>query len=108
MGDNFSKRFPTIYKYGKFKRALRFWKEDQYVKAYKEIAEAFHIDVIKKHFDPTYRPSMFIYFKLFPQSLGTKLLYSAKRTSKLMKKFSFPLKTSTIFQMLDSLKMYIY
>lgn len=57
MGDNLSKRFPTIYKYGKFKRALRFWKEEQYVKAYKEIAEAFHIDDIKKHFDPTFRPN---------------------------------------------------
>jgi len=59
MGDNFSKRFPTIYKYGKFKRALRYWKEDKFIKAYKEIAEAFNIDSIKRNFDPTYDPHKF-------------------------------------------------
>jgi len=59
VGDNFLKKFPTIYKYGKFKRALRFWKEEKYIKAYKEIAEAFNIDSIKENFDPTYNPSKF-------------------------------------------------
>jgi hypothetical protein len=57
MGTNFSSRYPVIYKYGKFKRALRFWKEDRYIQAYKEIAEAFNIDNIKKQFNPEYDPS---------------------------------------------------
>lgn len=57
MGANLTKRFPTIYKYGKFKRAVRFWKEDQHIKAYKEIAEAFNINQIKKYFDKNFDPS---------------------------------------------------
>jgi tetratricopeptide (TPR) repeat protein len=56
MGTNLSKRFPSIYKYGRFKKALRYWKEEQYIKAYKEIAEVFNIDHIKKTFNPTYDP----------------------------------------------------
>lgn len=56
IGTNLSKRFPSIYKYGRFKKALRYWKEEQYIKSYKEIAEAFNIDQIKKHFNPTFDP----------------------------------------------------
>lgn len=56
MGDNFMKKFPTIYKYGKFKRALRYWKEGQNIKAYKEIGEAFNIVNLKKHFNPEFNP----------------------------------------------------
>jgi len=57
MGTNFSTRYPTIYKYGKFKRALRLWKEDKYIQAYKELAEAFNINSIKKHFNPNFDPA---------------------------------------------------
>ena len=45
-----------IYKYGKFKKAVRLWKEEQYIKAYREIAEAFNINQIKKYFDPSFDP----------------------------------------------------
>lgn len=57
MGSNFTTKFPTIYKYGKFKKALRYWREDQYIKAYKEIAEVFNINSIKKHFNPAFDPN---------------------------------------------------
>lgn len=57
MGDNFLRRFPTIYKFGKFNKARIFLRREQYVKAYKEIAEAFHIQAIKKEFEPGYDPS---------------------------------------------------
>lgn len=59
MGENFSDRYPVIYKYGKFKRALRLWKEDKFLQAYREIAGSFHIDSIKKHFNPKYDPHKF-------------------------------------------------
>lgn len=57
MGTNLTKRFPTIYKYGKFKKAVRHWKEEKYIQAYREIAEAFNINQIKKYFDRNFDPS---------------------------------------------------
>jgi hypothetical protein len=57
MGENFTNRFPIIFKYGKFKKALRYYKEDKYIRSYKEIAEAFDIEGIKKKFNENYDPS---------------------------------------------------
>ena len=56
MGDNFSRRFPTIYKFGKFKRAVNFLRRDLFIKAYKEIADAFNIESIKKELEINYDP----------------------------------------------------
>lgn len=57
MGDNFLKRFPTIYKYGKFNKAKFYLRKDQYLKAYKELHEAFNIVSIKKEFESGYDPA---------------------------------------------------
>lgn len=56
MGTDFLKRFPTIYKYGKFNRARLFLKRDLYIRAYKEIAESFNIASMKKHYEAPYDP----------------------------------------------------
>ncbi len=56
MGDNFLKRFPLLYKYGKFNKAKFYLRKDQYIKAYKELHEAFNIPSIKKEFESGYDP----------------------------------------------------
>lgn len=49
FGQNF-RRFPRIYRYGIYKRAVVFAKKGDYLKAYKSIAENFNIKEIKIEF----------------------------------------------------------
>ena len=55
MGENFTRRFPGLYKYGIFKRCVNWWRRGENVKAYKKLAEVFDIDKIKKYFNPNYK-----------------------------------------------------
>lgn len=49
FGDNFS-RFPRIYRYGVYKRAVVWAKNGDYRRAYKAIAENFNIKELKQEF----------------------------------------------------------
>ena len=57
MGANFGSRFPQIFKYGKYKRALKLYKEDKYIEAYKQLGEGFNIPFMKKNLEAGYDPS---------------------------------------------------
>ena len=61
LGDNFLKRYPTIYKLGKFNKAHLYLRRDQYIRAYKELAEAFNIPSIKKEFELKYNPEKYCF-----------------------------------------------
>lgn len=59
MGDNFCKRFPAIYKYGKYKRAVNLVRRNQFIAAYKELADSFNIPSMKKNYEPNYNPEKY-------------------------------------------------
>lgn len=59
MGVNFRSRYPLIFKYGKYKRAYKFYREGKFIMAYKEIYSAFHVESIKRYFNPSFDPKKY-------------------------------------------------
>jgi tetratricopeptide (TPR) repeat protein len=60
MGENFSTRFPLVYKEGVLKKAQYVFNEGRFSEAIKILETAFDLDLIKANFDPKYAE---IYFK---------------------------------------------
>ncbi len=60
MGENFSIRFPLVYKEGVLKKAYSVFQEGRFTEVIKILETAFDLDLIKAHFDEKYAQ---IYYK---------------------------------------------
>jgi hypothetical protein len=54
MGENFSTKFPLVYKEGILKKAQKLFNDGKFSDVMKTLEAAFDLDIIKAHFDPKY------------------------------------------------------